>query len=427
LLAAEYTSGGAFIQATVVASHTGSLAAWTQLSASWTLQATTAFVALVLDVYDTAPLGSAGQSVWMDNAQLNAGSVLAPYCELRFAQSPAQMVVSGLLGDLPAPAALSWGTFLASEAKGASINYALARRGSVSSAAVLTAPSIGYYGTTFTPQGTPVLDAAGYGGYYVKATVGTGGWNPRGFSPRASDVAGVYHVFTRYKTADPTPAGVQVRAKTEESLDPWYGSAGTLRNGGTYYGPFQNPLSAAGAWTICDAGPVTLPPFPHGALRDDTQVYEVPRGEWVGTTGGGSEGDASWLCLLPVDGSLLLGVVNYPGNSQVASVTNQWLWGYLDGLLTSRAQANDGPGWTYSWESAAVPNAAHGFGGAGSLSTGAVNINSAADPYLVLDPALTLAGASGVNQLVGYASDQAGAVLPFYGEISYSPLYLWPR
>jgi hypothetical protein len=47
---------------------------------------------------------------------------------------------------------------------------------------------------------------------------------------------------------------------------------------------------------------------------------------------------------------------------------------------------------------------------------------------LWLDP--TQAGANsamGVNQLVAVISDQVGSVLPCYGEISYSPLYLEPR
>jgi hypothetical protein len=46
----------------------------------------------------------------------------------------------------------------------------------------------------------------------------------------------------------------------------------------------------------------------------------------------------------------------------------------------------------------------------------------------VLDPTLQLSGQSGgINQMVAYVADQAGTVLPFYGELAYSPLYLYPR
>ena len=52
-----------------------------------------------------------------------------PYCELRFPASPAQLVVSGLLGDLPAPAHLAWGTYLASLPTGGICNTPWRARG----------------------------------------------------------------------------------------------------------------------------------------------------------------------------------------------------------------------------------------------------------------------------------------------------------
>jgi hypothetical protein len=429
----EWDSSGNFLRnnATHVTLTGAQTSGWTQASMTCTTGASCAYVSLYLQVSDTTS-GSANGTVWFDNAQAwdqtSTGQTSMPYCELRFHQSPAQLVVSGLLGDLPAAALLSWGTFLSSWAKGGTLNYAVGRRARVSSGAVLVAPSIGYFGTAFTPTATAVIDANGFGGYYVKATVGTAGWNPRAFSPKVSDVLGVYHVVQRYQTHDATPTGVQVRAKTEEALDPWYTDVNTLKTLGTFYGPYQYPLSAASVWTVADAGQVAIPPFARGALRDDTLIYEIPRGEWVGTTAGGAEGDASWMCLLPVDGSLVLGVVNNPSNSPVAAVTNQYLWCYIDGLLTNRAGAYDGPGWTYSIEGLAVPAPAHGGGGAGTQNTGAINVNSGGDPYLVLDPTLQLSGQSGgINQMVAYVADGAGAVLPFYGELAYSPLYLYPR
>jgi hypothetical protein len=95
---------------------------------------------------------------------------------------------------------------------------------------------------------------------------------------------------------------------------------------------------------VANAGQIAIPQFPRGALQDDMQIYEIPRDEWVGTTACGAEGDANWTSLLPVDGSLVLGVVNNPSNSPVAAVTSQYRWCYVDGLLTNRAGALDGPG-----------------------------------------------------------------------------------
>jgi hypothetical protein len=75
-----------------------------------------------------------------------------------------------------------------------------------------------------------------------------------------------------------------------------------------------------------------------------------------------------------------------------------------------------------------VPNPAHGGGGAGTQNTGAINVNSGGDPYLVLDPTLQLAGHSGgIKQMVAHVADQAGTVLPFCAELANSPLYLNPH
>jgi hypothetical protein len=135
---------------------------------------------------------------------------------------------------------------------------------------------------------------------------------------------------------------------------------------------------------------------------------------------------------LPIDGSLLVGLVNNPSNGGI-TVAGQWLWTYLDGLLVNRAAVGDAASATYSVESAPLPNPARGAGGPGTSTTGVINVNRAADPYLILDPAVSLAaatsaaGGSGVNQLAGYVADQAGAVLPLHVELQYSPLYLYPR
>ena len=86
------------------------------------------------------------------------------------------------------------------------------------------------------------------------------------------------------------------------------------------------------------------------------------------------------------------------------------------------------PTWTTSVESGPVHNPAHAGGGPGTTGSGAINVNSGADPSLTLDPTLAMGGGvGGVNELVGVLYDGNAAVLPLYGEIAYSPLYLYPR
>jgi hypothetical protein len=307
-------------------------AAWS-LSGNWGTGANCAYVDLQVEVADTLAGNSANGTLWLDNAQAwdstRLGVTTMAYAELRFPQSPAQLVLTGLLGDLPAPALLQLGSYVSAWARGGHLSYGLGRLGGYRPAAILSAASHGFYGAGFVPQATPVLDAAGYGGYYARAQVDTGGWQPRAFSPKVADALGTYHVWTRYCTFDAAPASVLLRVQADETLHPWYADSGTLGSVATYYGPYSTPLAAANQWTAVDAGQLALPPFPSGALSDLSQLYVVGRGQWVGS-GAAAEGNASWQCLLPVDGSLLLGTLNFPSNSGVTTMTSA-VWVYADG------------------------------------------------------------------------------------------------
>jgi hypothetical protein len=159
----------------------------------------------------------------------------------------------------------------------------------------------------------------------------------------------------------------------------------------------------------------------------------------VDNTGGGAAARCNAQLLLPIDGSLVMGLLNNPSNAPF-SVSNQWLWVYHDGLLLNRSAVGDAAASTYSLESAPLPHPQAAGGGPGTSSSGVINVNSGADPALLLDPTLALAaisiasgavanaaGGSGVNQLAGVVTDNAGAVLPLHAEVVYSPLYLYPR
>ena len=428
LIVSEYASAGGFVKSTVISFLTGAQAVWTQLSGTLTTQPTTAFLVVQLRVQDpNTGNPSANGTVWIENVQLwqTSKGASMPYCELRFPQSPAQLVVSGLLGDLPAPAFLAFGTYLTSWPLGGTLTYAVGRRGTLSATARLAAASNGYYGAALSPTATCALDASSYGGYYSQAVVTSAGWNPRAFSFTPADAPGTYHLLGRFLTqqAAGNLGNVEVRAAAQQRLQPWYGLPDSSDQTGSYYAPFVNPISASNTWTVVDAGQMPVPPLNQGALADPTQTYLTPRQQWSDLTAGGSLCQIGWQLLLPVDGSLLAGILNNPTNAPKA-ITNAWLWAYFDGI----GAPNGLPvAWTYSLETVPQPNPAHAGGGPGTQSTGGININSGADPYLALDPQQQLSGAGGVNVLAAYLTDTSAAVLPFYAELAYSPLYLYPR
>ena len=432
VLVAELDGGGNVLRSSTVATRNGNLASWTALGAQLTTGTGCAYVDLWLRVSDTsAPGASAGATVWFENAQVwnqtATGQSAMPYCELRFLQSPAQLVVSGLLGDLPAPAYLACGTYLASWPAGSSLGFAIGRGASPVATARLVLSSNGYFGAGGSPLATAALDPAGYSGYSVAATANPS-WSPRPFSLAPADAPGVYHVFQRFQSAQAAGnlGNVQCRANVLQRTQPWYGSLSGSDELWDAYGPYSAPLSASNTWTVVDAGQVALPPTPLGAMTDPAQNYLSPHAQWVDNTAGGSLCRASWAALLPVDGALLVGALNNPANGPYA-VTAQWLWAYFDGLLSNRSGASDGPAWGYSVEAQPTPNPAHAGGGPGTQTTGSINLNSGADPLLTLDPHAGGPAGAGLNTLVAYIADGAAAVLPLHAEIAYSPLYLWPR
>lgn len=428
ILVSEYDASGAFLRSGVVGALGGTQVNWAQLAGTYTTGAGCAYVDVALEVAD-ATAGSANGTVWLDNAQCwnmtATGQNTMPYCELRFPQAPAQLLVSGLLGDLPAPAFLAFGTYLASWPAGSTLGFALGRRAGVSANAQLVGNSVGLYASGSTPTTTAALDPTSYGGYYALATVTSGGWNPRAFSLRQGDARGTYHVWARFlsKQTLGNLGNVQARVYAPQRAQPWFGASDQSDTLGAYYGPWAAPLAASNTWTVADAGQVAIPPFNQGPLTDPAQNYLTPRAQWEDLTTGGAVGQANWQLLLPVDGSLLVGVLNNATNSPVA-VAGRWLWAYADGLGSSLGQA---AAWTYSLEAAALPAPAHGAGGPGTQTTGSININAGADPYLTLDPTQQLGGAGGVNQLAASLADGAATVLAFHAEIVYAPLYLEPR
>jgi Concanavalin A-like lectin/glucanases superfamily len=433
LQAREYDAGGALLRTGTVATLSGNQAAWTQLSGTYVTGASCAFVDLALKATD-ATAGSANGIVWLDNAQCWNKTQLPnqtsmPWCDLRAVVTPAQMVVSGLLGDLPSPAMLALGAYISSLPAGGALSLFVGRKGVTSPAARLVNASYGAFSAAFSPQGFAQLDTGSYGGFDAYAAVGGGGWNPRFASLTAAEAEGVYHLLTRVKSTQTVPnlPSITLRAATAQQTDPWFNLPSSTDIVGQWVGAYVTPFTAQNVWTLADAGQIALPPFPQGALTDPSVLFFTPRAQWQDSSGGSATGYTNWQALLPVDGSLLVATVNNPTNG-ARTIAAQWLWTYADGLLVNRAAVGDGPSWTFSLEGKPQPNAAAGAGGAGTESSGSPNVNSGADPALIVDPSQVGAnGIAGVNQLVAIISDQVGGVYGGFAEVSYSPLYLEPR
>jgi hypothetical protein len=264
-------------------------------------------------------------------------------------------------------------------------------------------------------------------------------WNPRAFSFAPSDLLGVFHLVNRFwsgQSAGNLP-NVQTRIVTQQKTGAWFGALTSSDQIGVYNGPLTVPIANSSVWSVVDSGQVTVPALPVGALTDLTQNYLTPRPQWGDNTAGGSTARSNWHLLLPSDAeTLILQVIN-ASNAPFALAT-EWLWLYADGLATQQGGA---VGTTLSLETAPTANPGHAGGGAGTSGTGVLSVNSEASPFLTLDPLVSCpavagsaVGGVGVNQLAGYVSEAPYSVaaadavpLGMHVELSYSPLYLYPR
>jgi len=413
----EYDASGNFLRQTTT-TLTLSVGLYTPFNVTVTTGASTAYVGLDLVAGDTsAPGASANATVWFDNVQVwdqtTTGAASMPYCELRFPQSPAQLLVSGLVGDMETPALAAFAAFSTSWAPGTTFSFAVGRRAQASANAQLVVADV--TNQALGPVKT-VLDSGSYGGYYIN---GNNGYEDFPFSPRAADMLGVYHVFSRYMSGQSggALATITVGVEAFQQKVPYYSpnAADYLWH---YAGPTTNPLTAGSVWTVTDAGQLTIPLVAGGATTDLTQGYVTIGATW-GDNNPPQPSRLNWMFLLPIDGALLMGTLINPTLTGVTP-TNSWLWIYVDGLGIDQGQAaNSG----YSIETRVLANPGSSRGGPGALSGTYVSINNTVDPYLTLDP--TVPGA--INQLGALLRDNTGTVLPFHTEIQYAPLYLTLR
>ena len=121
------------------------------------------------------------------------------------------------------------------------------------------------------------------------------------------------------------------------------------------------------------------------------------------------------MALVPVDGCSLLATINNPSNSGITLGTRASLTCLRD---ASGANLTYPTPWTLSGPTVYSSAYALAFqissaGGFGTSSSGRINVNPAADPYLTLDATQTAdSPAVAVNELVALVTDANAAIYP---------------
>ena len=434
LLVNEYDGSGAFLRQDSVQSALGGTtnAAWTTLAGTVTPGASCAFIAPIVQVTDTSVAGeSANGTVWFDNVQCwnqtTTGQTSMPYCELRFPQSPAQLMVSGLVGDVPAPAALASGSFASSLPSGTTISLLLGRRALAHAGAYL----IGYPHTYVGSAGyVTVLDSTAYGGYYWKSATGqTSDQGPRGQYGAsvltAATLNGIYQLLARTRTSQ-----LLANLRNLSSFPKVITFVG-FNTASLVYPAIPSQFSASNTWTRINHGTTFVPPYGVGSQGDISQISLSIVALWADSTGGGSQWSYDAPALLPIDAETLAAVYTWP--SGMAPQSNTWVYIYNDGagvVLGAAGNTNvvgAAASWGWSQESRPLPAPQTQLGGQGTVSSPNASVNPSGAAYLRLDPTVNTSSAAGVNQMLASVIDGSGVSYGVACQFQYFPLYLDPR
>ncbi len=422
LVASEFTAGGGAILATT-SSLTGNVGTWTQLSVTWVANGAGTLVGISCRVNEPTAGASAGATIWFDNVQCwpDALGATMPYCELRHNASPALLMVSGLQGDVPAPALVAVGTQPPSGnlATGASVSLFAGRRSQSTWLPSLVGPSF-----ASAPDGSTsfyVLDPLAYAGYHT-AYRGASYYAALSLSGTIANQAGVFHQMLRSRTQETMPGNALLQVDCYELLSAWLGLASYQDRLSVYQTPQVNPWSSVNIWGMVDGGQVAVPLAPLSPSTDPTQIYATTLAQSTNSVVGM---DVDWVGMVPTDTEVVAAQLV---NSSSTAALNGWLWLYFDG------QARDVTGMssaTWSLEPYAAPNVAHAGGAPGTAAGPAPGLNLAGDAAISLDPQLSTTNngvtTMGVNQFVFALSDSNGDVVPVAVRVTYTPRYLYVR
>ena len=424
LWAYEYDSSGTYLRSSTIATLTGNSAGgvYQQLSGTLTTGTSTAYLGLAVRVVDTNSGASANGIVWIDNVlawdQTFTATQNMPYCELRFPQGPAQLMVSGLQGTIESPSQVALGTFLTSLAGGHAVQYTMGRRALAHASTLLVTP---YGNPNISGSILPVLDATAYGGVYQTGALG-GGYGVTGYANLQAPytVQGVYHLFDRVKCSQATLANVTTLVSAQVGSN----FPTNVSNQDVVVGGAFALFTAANTWLLMDHGKVNEPLGALPTATDPIYLYQQVQTAYADSTGGGSTIFLGANALIPIDGSIVMAqLINGSGN--LFSVTNAWLWAYFDGLS---CVASGAPAVGFTADSVPIAQPSRIIVGNGITTGSSLGINPSADPFVLVDPNVSTSTASGVNQFCGFATDtSSGAVQPFAMDLTYSPISLYPR
>jgi hypothetical protein len=416
-----YDASGSFLGSAVLTTLTGNQASWTLLGATWTSSnASAAYFDILINLAD-ATTGSVNGILWIDNVQVynqtETGAASMPYCELRFPNSPCQLLVSGLLGDTPSPAAYYLGTYAsAALPSGATLPFYIGWR----ARAGATARLVGVNGTNVT-----TLDNSAYGGWLNAANIiGSLGGFPSNLG--VSDLFGTYRPLLRVKTSQ---SSGNLPSTTAQAVSAWTTTGAVA---GQANGKLITPAySAASAFQVTDGGLISMPPFPSTVAHDLTTMTGNIFVDMEDPNIGGNTVTWNYLALLPADenGSLVIGTITWPATFGAATIVQLAIDGLNAQYQRSDIDITALMSLSTTYTAQLYPRRATlGAGIAGVLAAGGkFGVILGQDSAPQLDPTVKVGVNSGINQGVGLLTDATATVYPFALDILYTPLYLYPR
>ena len=398
----EYTSAGAFNKSTIVQQVAGVYATYVRLQGTVTLDNATAYVVIHLRATD-ANVETADYA--FDNVQLwdtvTTKQTTMPYCELRFPQAPAQLLVSGVVGDVLSPAIVAVGVY-----ETAAANPIIVRLGRRVQSGYL-AKLLEWANTSLLGFGNSAkINSSFYGGMYYINTNNTTGYLDY-FSVNLAANQGTYHYYANIGITNVTTPTAAAFFLTE------------FDNQSNYATTAVTPFTANGQQYTVDLGQVSVPLLGYNSLTTLSVLgasFTVTSTNTVGTAGGGS-GIFSTSVLMPVDGEIITAKL-----TTQLSITNTWFYIYSDGITNTL---------TENRQNSSIPNPYLALV-AGS-TTGYDAATSIMDTRMNLDPNIATtnnAGTStytGVNQFALVVIDSNNAAVPVAVDFYYYPLYRFPR
>lgn len=407
----EYNSSGTFLRNTVIQTVTGTPSGWTRLLGTLTAGASTAYAAIVLQAQDTSGAGnSANAVVWFENCQVfnqtTMGVTFMPYCELWFSQTPCVMVVSGLLGDVPAPAVITAGTNWGGTT---TLTLYMGRRLVQTSYPTMQLAATAF---PFAPAGTTVaLSNTDYSGFHITYPVASGLAIDTTFGTNAADWIGTFHLLCRAETTGGATPTAQSWA-----IGTLYGNNPALSSFALFNTSLVQPFAANGVQTMVDLGQVIFPPNAPTTFADVTQAATLL--QLMTNTGSQASVNVipNGVLLLPTDGETIIINVTNP-----SSVTNLYIAMVMDGWQSSLA-------FLYSASPVfALANAFSAGQATSLLGNSETSLTATGNRRVLVDPNLPGRNGTGVNQWGVLMTDANAAVYPLIAQLSYVPQYLYPQ